>query len=81
LSVLAKFGVSELPAEPFDSYESAVLAWNLYQLESPMAPMGLALAETDAAAYMVLLAAPGEELDALVETVFFPAINALTPAE
>jgi D-alanyl-D-alanine carboxypeptidase len=62
-----------------DSYESAALAWTLYQLESPMAPMGLALAETDAAAYLVLLAAPGEELDALVETVFFPAVEALTP--
>jgi hypothetical protein len=81
LSVLAKFGISELPSEPFDSYKSAALAWNMYQLESPMAPMALALAETDTAAYMVLFAAPGEELDALVETVFFPAVDALTPIE
>lgn len=81
LSVLANFGVSELPAEPMDSYESAALAWSLYQLESPLAPMGLALAETDEAAYLVLLAAPGEEMDALAETVFFPAVDALTPIE
>jgi hypothetical protein len=81
LSVLANFGVSELPAEPMGSYESAALAWTLYQLESPMAPMGLALAESDGAAYLVLLAAPGEELDALIESVFFPAVDALAPIE
>jgi imidazolonepropionase-like amidohydrolase len=81
LSVLANFGVSELPAEPMDSYESAALAWTLYQLESPMAPMALALAETDSAAYLVLIAAPGEEMDALAETLFFPAVDALTPIE
>ncbi len=81
LSVLANFGVSELPAEPFLSYESAALAWTLYQLESPMAPVAVALAQTDDVAYLVLLAAPGAELDALVESVFFPAVDALTPAE
>ena len=81
LSVLANFGVSELPAEPFLSYEPAALAWTLFQLESPMAPMALALAEMDDAAYLVLLAAPGEELDALAESVFFPAVDALAPVE
>ena len=81
LSVLARFGVSELPAEPFLTYESAALAWNLYQLESPMAPMALGLAETGSAAYMVLMAAPGEEMDTLAETLFFPAVDALTPIE
>jgi hypothetical protein len=81
LSVLGKFGVSELPAEPFGSYESASLAWTLYQLESPMAPMGLALAETDTAGYSILLSAPGEELEALIETVFFPAVDALSPID
>ena len=81
LSVLANFGVSEVPAEPFLGYESAALAWTLYQLGSPMAPMALALAETDEAAYLVLLAAPGEELDALVESVFFPAVDTLAPVE
>ena len=81
LSALANFGVLELPAEPMDSYQSVTLAWTLYQLNSPMAPMGLALAETDSAAYLVLLAAPGEEMDALAETVLFPAVDALTPVE
>jgi len=81
LSVLANFGVSELPAEPMDSYESAALGWSLYQLESPMAPMALALAETENAAYLVLMAAPGEEMDALAETLFFPAVDVLTPIE
>lgn len=81
LSILSNFGVSELPAEPMDGYESAALAWTLYQLESPMAPMALALAETDDAAYLVLMAAPGEEMDALAETLFFPAVDALTLIE
>lgn len=81
LSILSNFGVTELPAEPMDSYESAALAWTLYQLESPMAPMALALAETDDAAYLVLMAAPGEEMDALAETLFFPAVDALTLIE
>jgi imidazolonepropionase-like amidohydrolase len=80
-SVLGRFGVSELPEEPFGSYESAALAWTLYQLESPMAPMGLALAETEEAAYLILLAAPGEELEMLIETAFFPAVDSLTPIE
>jgi hypothetical protein len=79
LSVLGRFGVTELPAEPFLTLESAALAWRLYQLASPMAPMALALAEADSAAYMVLLVAPGEEIDTLVETAFLPAVNALTP--
>jgi hypothetical protein len=81
LNVLSRFGVAELPAEPFRRFESATLAWTLYQLESPMAPMALALAETDQAAYMVLLAAPGEEIDGLAGTVFFPAVGALTPVD
>jgi hypothetical protein len=80
LTALADFGVTELP-EPMDSYQSATLTWTLYQLESQMAPLALALAETDEAAYLVLLAAPGEDLDALVETVFFPAVDGLAPVE
>jgi hypothetical protein len=46
-----------------------------------MAPMALALAETENAAYLVLMAAPGEEMDALAETLFFPAVDVLTPIE
>jgi hypothetical protein len=81
LTVLANFGVSELPAQPMDVYASDAMSWTLYQLESPMAPMALALAETDSAAYVVLMAAPGEEMDALAETVFFPAVGTLAPIE
>lgn len=79
LTVLGRFGVMELPSKPFGNYESTPLAWTLYQLESPMAPMALALADLDGTGYMVLLAAPGGEMDALTETAFFPAINALAP--
>lgn len=79
LSVLGRFGVNELPSEPFGNHVSAALSWTLYQLESPMAPMALGLADLDGTGYMVLLAAPGEEMDALAKSVFFPAINALAP--
>jgi hypothetical protein len=81
LAVLARFGVSELPGEPFRRFESPHLVWRLYQVASPMGAMGLALAESDEAAYLVLLVAPGEELDQLIETVFFPAVASLAPME
>lgn len=79
LTVLGRFGVMELPSKPFGNYESTALAWTFYQLESPMAPMALALANLDGTGYMVLLAAQGGEMDVLTETAFFPAINALAP--
>jgi imidazolonepropionase-like amidohydrolase len=81
LSVLTRYGISELPAQPFDSYISDAFSWTLYQLESPMAPMALALADTDQGAYLVLLAAPGNEMDTLAGSVFFPAVGALMPLE
>jgi hypothetical protein len=46
-----------------------------------MIHVALALTDTDSAAYTVLLAAPGEEMDAPAETVFFPAVDALAPME
>ena len=81
LSVLANFGVTELPAQPFGNYELGSLAWTLYQLESQMAPMALGLADKDGTGFVVLLAAPGEEMDTLAESAFFPAVDALTPLE
>jgi hypothetical protein len=81
LDALSRFGVQELPAEPFLAHQSAALSWTLYQIETPMAPIALALAETDRAAYLVLLATPGDEMDALARTVFFPALDAMAPVE
>ena len=81
LAVLANFGLTELPATPMDSYESAALTWEIYLLESERATLGLALAETDQVAYLVLLAAAPDEIDTLAETLFFPVVDALMPAE
>jgi hypothetical protein len=39
----------------------------------------IALAETDEAAYVVLLQAKVDEVEGLRETVFQPALQALTP--
>jgi hypothetical protein len=80
MTALADFGVAELPA-PMVSYESATLAWDLYKLESQMAPLAPALAEIDGAAYLVLLSASDDKIDTLAETVFFPAVDALAPVE
>jgi hypothetical protein len=46
-----------------------------------MAPMALGLADKDGTGFVVLLSAPGEEMDTLAERAFFPAVDALTPLE
>lgn len=79
LSVLNNFSVMEMPNEPFGNYESATFTWTLYQVESQIAPIALALADKEGTGYLVLLVAKGQELDSLVETAFIPAVNALSP--
>ncbi|MCP4363484.1 MAG: amidohydrolase family protein [Chloroflexi bacterium] len=79
-AVLANFGVTELP-EPFDSYISTTLNWSLYQIVGQTAPIALALAETETAVYLVMATAPAEQIDALVEAVFLPALDALVPVD
>ena len=81
LSVLTNFALTELPATPMDGYESATLTWEIYLLESEPVNLGLALAETDQAAYLVLLAAFPDEIETLAETLFFPVVDALEPIE
>jgi len=82
VALLLQLGIEELP-ESVGSYESAALTWDLYMIEVE-APgitvmVDVALAETDAATYFVLLQAMPDEYDMLHEAVFMPAIDALTP--
>lgn len=75
--------LTELP-DSSGAVETDALAWDLYEVELDAPPVGkiavyIALAETDEAAYVVLLQAKADEAEALREAVFMPALQALTP--
>lgn len=83
--LLPQLGLSELP-EPANTLETATLTWTLYQVPVEVPDLGevtvdLALAETPAAAYIVLLQSLAAERDALFQEVFLPAVEALTPTQ
>lgn len=75
---LGEFGVEGLPAEPMDRIEMGELSWTLYMLQG-RSTLATAVAETETTTYLVLLSAAPAEVDALVESVFFPALGALAP--
>jgi hypothetical protein len=77
---LGEFGVESLPAEPMDSFESDSLSWTIYMVQGESI-LAIAIAETDTMTYLVVLSSAPSEADALVESVFFPALASLTPAE
>ena len=82
-TLLSQLGIEDLP-EPVDSYESAGLTWDVYALEVQVpgvgiVKMGVALAGTDAAAYIILLQTLSAEYEALHQAVFLPALEALAP--
>ncbi len=77
---LGEFGVEKLPAEPMDSFESDSLSWTIYMVQGESI-LAIAIAETDTMTYLVVLSTAPSEADALVESVFFPVMASLTPAE
>ncbi|TET43365.1 MAG: hypothetical protein E3J66_02010, partial [Dehalococcoidia bacterium] len=83
-ALLPQLDIEELP-ESVGSYESAAFTWDLYtiEVEAPSVTLmvDVALAETDAATYLILLQAVPDEYDVLHEEVFMPAIDALVPLE
>lgn len=83
--LLAQLGLDALP-ESSGRIETAAFAWDAYQVDVEAPGVGtvvvdLALTESGAAAYIVLLQASPEEHEALREGVFLPAVEALAPAE
>jgi hypothetical protein len=75
--------LSELP-DSSGAVETDALAWDLYEVEVDAPPVGkitvtIALAQTDEAAYVLLLQARADEAEALREAVFMPALQALRP--
>jgi len=80
-----QLGLESLP-EIADTYESAAFTWEMYVIEVEAPGVGtvmvdLALAETDEAAYVVLLQTLPDEYEALHEAIFVPAVEALAPLQ
>ena len=81
---VSEAGLDEFP-ESVDSIETAHFTWDLYAVEGEQPKTGtitvdVALAETDAGVYIVVLQAMPHEYDALHDAVFMPAVEALAPA-
>jgi hypothetical protein len=81
--VLPVAGLQQLPPST-GAFHSPAFTWTLYTLDVAVAGYGklsvdLALAETDAGVYLVVLVAPGPEYAALHDSVFLPAVDALAP--
>lgn len=73
---LGEFGAEGLPSEPMDTVEAGAHSWKLYMIQA-RSTLAAAVAESETTTYLVVLSAAPEEMDALVETVFFPALGAL----
>jgi len=75
--------VEEWPS-PVSGHPSARLPWNLYAIELTQRPLSgsfadVALAEINAGTYLVALLAPKNQRDALRQSIFLPALDALEP--
>jgi pimeloyl-ACP methyl ester carboxylesterase len=71
-------GLKEAPAAT-GSRQANGLSWTLYALQVQGVSMDIALAEQKGATLLVLLQGTLEERDALYQTVFLPAVDALVP--
>jgi pimeloyl-ACP methyl ester carboxylesterase len=73
---------SSAPA-PVDTIQTEALRWTVYQIDVTVGSLtvrvDLALAESNAVTYILLLQTVPEEYDALHEQVFLPALQALRP--
>lgn len=78
LGLLAnQLGWEETP-ESSGTYEAATRTWTLYETDVQGFPTILGFAEEEGTTYFVLLITSPEEKEALVENVFYPALEALT---
>jgi glutamine amidotransferase-like uncharacterized protein len=81
--LLPRLGLAALP-ERTGSIENAHLSWDLYTVErqdpgTSKMIMGMALAQGDTGAYVVLFGATPDEYDDMHYGVFLRAVDALTP--
>ena len=81
LAVLA----GQLEFEPEDKHIAASevgrFTWDFYAFERRAHPADLALTEDGGKSYFVFMVSAPEERDALYETLFLPALNAVAPLE
>lgn len=81
-ALLPQLGIEALP-EAVDTLSTESLTWDVYMLEVEGAlgtvAVDVALAETETAAYVVLLQTGTEEYEALHESVFLPALEGFQP--
>jgi hypothetical protein len=68
----------EIP-ESVGSREANGFTWTLHQFETQGVTIDLAVTENDGTGYLVMLQSSPDERDALYESVFLPAVDALTP--
>lgn len=83
-ALLGQLGIEALP-DPVDTLETDSLTWDLYELEVEVPPQGtvavdLALAENESAAFVVVLQASVDEVEALREAVFRSAVEGFEPS-
>lgn len=72
------YGLTAAP-EPTSERQANGLTWSLYALAVQDTPRDLGLAESEAGVLIVLLRSAPEEREALYETLFLPAVDALVP--
>ena len=77
--ILTQLGVNELPPDPIRTMDSETLSWSMYLISGDNTVL-VALADSDATTYMVILQAKVDEFDGLAEQLLIPAMMAFTPA-
>ncbi|MDX1991707.1 MAG: alpha/beta fold hydrolase [bacterium] len=78
--LLPALGIAETP-ESTGTREANGLTWTLYEVEVQGIPVRIALADADGLAIIALIQGAAAEIDSLVETVFYPVIDSLVPAQ
>jgi hypothetical protein len=76
---MSQLGLDAAP-EQVDSREANGLTWALYEIEVQGILLDLAVTENDGNSYLVLMQYPPDEREALYESVFLAAVDALQPA-
>ncbi|HUW97042.1 MAG TPA: alpha/beta fold hydrolase, partial [Anaerolineae bacterium] len=65
--------------EPISTATLGNFTWDLYEFQIRQYPVDLAIAESNAKSYFVLLISQEDEREVLYQQVFLPAVEALTP--
>ncbi len=78
--LLTRLGVENAPAV-MEEYEADGLSWALFSLEVQTVAVDIALAESGGQVLLIVLQSTPDDREALFESVYLPAIDALKPVE